>query len=258
MSKVRCWWHYIPLIVFSIALLIIYIDPWLGLWSLLTVWWLLLPIFILAIIALIQSIKIGGAHEVAIIVFSSIIFWALFFLFATRIPSYKCNPDSMADHYNEKRPEIEELVTFTQSALDEGQTMYLEFEHGKVSMFHTKAEKHWDDADSLRTSLMAEVGLDDDEYQFIKNKLKSIQCISINICSPDYCEIGYKRVGLGMYSYRVFYLPMDEEQRQEALSDLQLIPYNDRVVFVFGGGATGPQTFSKELKNSSHFYSNNV
>ena len=43
---------------------------------------------------------------------------------------------------------------------------------------------------------------------------------------------------------------MNEEQRQEALSDLQFIPYNDRVVFMFGGGAAGPQVFPKEVKEA--------
>ncbi len=250
MKKIQYLWHYIPLIVIAVALLIVYIDPWLGLWGLLMVWWLWLPMLILSIVAVIQSIKIGGAHEVAVIVLSSIIILAFIMFFVIRVPSYKWNPDIMADHYNENSPEIEELVTFTQSALDEGQTMYLEFEHGKVSMFHTESQSHWDDADSLRTSLMAEVGLDEDEFQYIKNKLKSIQCISIDTRSPEYCEIGYKRVGLGMYSYGVFYSPMNDEQRQEALSDPQFIPYNDTVVFMFSGGAAGPQSFSKEIKDA--------
>lgn len=205
---------------------------------------------VIAFIALIHSIKIGGAHETAIVVFSVILFLAFVLFFVARIPSYGCSPDLMAKHYNEKGPEIESLVAFTQSALDEGQTMWLEFEHGKVSMFHTTSECHWGDADSLRTSLMAEVGLDEDEFQFIKKELKRIRCISVDTSSPDYCDVGYKRVGMGMYTYRIFYSPMNDEQKEKALSDLQFIPYNERVVFMFGGGAIGAQTFSKEEKEA--------
>ena len=250
MKKIQYLWHYIPLIVIAIALLILYVDPWLGIWRLFMVWWLLLPMPIIAIIALIHSFKIGGTHKKAVVVFSGTIVLAFVMFFVVRIPMYRCSPDSMADHYNKKGPKIEELVTFAQSALDDGQTMRLAFEHGKVSMFHTTSKCHWGDADSLRTSLMAEVGLDEDEFQFIKKELKRVRCISIDTSSPECCDIGYKRVGMGIYSYRVFYYPMNEEQRQEALSDLHFIPYNDRVVFMFGGGAAGPQVFPKEVKEA--------
>ena len=249
MKKYLYLWHYIPLVILAIALLVIYIDPWLGIWGLLMVWWLLLPMFILAIVAIVQSMNNGGAHKVGVLSFSSIIFWAFIMFFVVRVPLYKCNPDTMEKHYTKKGPMIEELVTFTQDALDEGQNMYLEFEHGKVSMFHTPSNNHWGDVDSLKTSLMAEVGLDEEEFQFIKNTLKSVGCISIDTRSPDYCEVGYKRVGLGMFSYRIFYSPMNNEQKQESLSDPSLIPYNDRVVFMFGGGAAGPQSFPKEVKD---------
>lgn len=249
MKKNQYLWHFIPLVIIAIALLILYVEPWMGLWLLFMVWWLLLPMPIIAIIALIHSFKIGGTHKKAVVVFSGIIVLAFILFFVVRIPMYRCSPDSMADHYNKKGPEIEELVTFAQSALDEGQTMCLVFERGKVSMFHTTSKYHWRDADSLR-SLMAEVGLDEDEFQFIKKELKRVQCISIDTRSPDYCDVGYKRVAMGMFSYRIFYLPMNDEQREMALSNLHFIPYNERVVLMFGGGAVGPQVFPEEVKEA--------
>ena len=181
MKKIQYLWHYIPLIVIAIALLILYVDPWLGIWRLFMVWWLLLPMPIIAIIALIHSFKIGGTHKKAVVVFSGTIVLAFVMFFVVRIPMYRCSPDSMADHYNKKGSKIEELVTFAQSALDDGQTMRLEFEHGKVSMFHTTSKCHWGDADSLRTSLMAEVGLDEDEFQFIKKESGS----AFHLAEPD-------------------------------------------------------------------------
>jgi hypothetical protein len=248
MKKIQYLWHYIPLVIIAIALLIIYVEPWLGLLLLLMVWWLLLPMPIIAIIALIHSFKIGGTHKKAVIVFSGIIVLAFVMFFVVRIPLYRCSPDSMADHYNKKGPEIEELVTFAQSALDEGQTLDIDLESVIVSMFLSKAQREY--ADSLGMSLAAGAGMDEDEFKFIKKKLKSIRCISIDTRSPEYCDIGYRQVGLGLYSYRVYYSPMNAEQRQEALSDLQFIPYNDRVVFMFGGGAAGPQVFPKEVKEA--------
>ena len=41
---------------------------------------------------------------------------------------------------------------------------------------------------------------------------------------------------------------MNEEQRQNALTDGQLIPYNDTMVLMYGGGAVGPQSFSQQEK----------
>ena len=60
---------------------------------------------------------------------------------------------------------------------------------------------------------MSEVGLDEEEFQSIKKRLKVIGCIQIETHFPEYCNIGYKRVWWGMY-----------------------------------GGAAGPDTFSKEVK----------
>ena len=96
---------------------------------------------------------------------------------------------------------------------------------------------------------MSKVGLDDNEFNSIKNQLKTINCISIDTHFPEYCEIGYKRVGLNGYYYRFYLIPMREEQIQSALSDPHLIPYNDRVLFVYLGGALdGPDTFSPKVK----------
>ena len=41
---------------------------------------------------------------------------------------------------------------------------------------------------------------------------------------------------------------MTEEQMQNAINQNELIPYSDRVVFEFGGGAVGPQSFGEEYK----------
>lgn len=121
--------------------------------------------------------------------------------------------------------------------------MYLEFEHGKVSLLYTSTYDHVDNAEKLKS-----VGLDEEEFKSIKRQLKSLKCISIDTHFPDYCNIGYKRVGFGQYSYRIYLNPMNEEQRQNALTDGQLIPYNDTMVLMYGGGAVGPQSFSQQEK----------
>ena len=244
------WWHYIPLSVLAIFLLLLYLQPYVGMWLLLLLRWFVVAMVIWAIVAIVRSLAvIGGPHKTAISIYTGVIVIAILGFLLLVVPVNKCDPDKMARHYEKQGMGIEELVTFTQVALDEGQTMLLEFEHGKVASFHTSKNGGWNVSDSLKTVLMSEVGLDKEEFQSIKKRLKDIGCIRIETHFPEYCNIGYKRVGMGMYLYRVYLSPMNDEQRQEALSDYHLIPYNDHVAFMFGGGAAGPDTFSKEVKD---------
>ena len=249
MKTDRYWWHYIPLSVLAIFLLILYLEPYGGIWLLMSMRWLVVAMVIWSIVAILRSlVVIGGSHKTAISIYTGVIVVAILGFLLLTVPAKKCNPDKMARHYEKQGAGIEELVAFTQAALNEGQTMLLEFEHGKVTSFHTAKNGGWNVSDSLKTVLMSEVGLDEEELQSIKKKLKDIGCIRIETHFPEYCNIGYKRVGMGMYLYRVYLSPMNDEQRQEALSDYHLIPYNDHVAFMFRGGAAGPDTFSKDVK----------
>ena len=51
-----------------------------------------------------------------------------------------------------------------------------------------------------------------------------------------------------MYSYRIYSRPMNAEEKKEYDEDPMFIPYTDRVVFEYGGGAVDPQTFGEEIK----------
>lgn len=237
------WWRYIPFVIILGISLVYFYDPFMGSFILLMNWWLVLPILIWAIIVFLQCWEIGGIHKKAILGFSVLNTLVLILLLAVRLPGSQCNPDEMVSHYEKNKVELEALISFTHSALDEGQEMYLEFEHGKVSLLYTSTYDHVDNAEKLKS-----VGLDEEEFKSIKRQLKSLKCISIDTNFPDYCNIGYKRVGFGQYSYRIYLNPMNEEQRQNALTDGQLIPYNDTMVLMYGGGAVGPQSFSQQEK----------
>lgn len=245
----KYWWHSIPFVILAFYLLACFNDPWLGSIFVSMTWWLILLLIAWAIIVLYKSWKIGGGHKYLITSLSAIDIIALVLLLLVRIPAYKCNPDEMVEHYDKHKAEMEALVSFTESALDEGQQMYLEFEHGKVSMFHTSTVAHWDDAERLKSEIMSEVGLDEEEFKSIKKQLESIKCISIDTHFPDYCDIGYKRVAMGLYSYRLYLNPMSDDVKRDALSDGHFIPYNETTLLMFGGGAAGPDTFGHEVKD---------
>lgn len=149
----------------------------------------------------------------------------------------------MASHYDKNKVKMEELISFTQSALDEGRDMYLEFEHGKVSLLYASVYGPGNDTEKMKA-----VGLDEEELKSIKRQLKSLRCISVDTHFPDYCDVGYKRVGFGQYSFRVYLNRMTEDQLHSVLSDGQFIPYDDTMVLMYGGGAVGPQSFSQQEK----------
>lgn len=90
-------------------------------------------------------------------------------------------------------------------------------------------------------------GLNELEFKYIKNALKSCHCIGIETCLPDYCEIWCTRVGMGMYSYRIYLRPLDEEEQTYYLNDCHCIPYNDHVLFMFDS-SIGTDTFTKEQR----------
>lgn len=255
----KYWWHYLPIILIALVLCFFFEEPYIGLWLLLAYWWLLLGLIIWLIIVLGKSWDIGGTHKYICFGLFGLEVLALLILLLVRIPAYKCNPDKMVTHYEKKKPEIEELIAYTHSALDSGQNMYLEFQHGRVSIFNTSNYSYLNDEDyfdvnrlyvssAQKRKLMASVGLDEREFKHIKKQLKRCKCISIDTNFPDYCNIGYKRVAFGQYSFRLYLNQMTEEQKQEALSDGHFIPYDDTMLLEFAGGAAGPDEFSSDVK----------
>lgn len=97
-------------------------------------------------------------------------------------------------------------------------------------------------------TLIQIVGMDSEELINIKRQLEKIGCISIETtdsCS-DYYIIGFRRIALGKYSYRIYNRPLNEDEKKEYNENPMFIPYTDKVVFEYGGGAIGPQSFGEE------------
>ena len=129
---------------------------------------------------------------------------------------------------------------------------------GKVDRFHVQADGqpnyNWDVSNAQRDSLMALAGLTQAEFENIRKKMKACHCIWIETgtCSNSggepYSSLGYKRVGLGAYSYCIFdKVPSDSVQNDFAKAP-SCIRYNERVFFEYGGGAFGPDSFSPAIK----------
>lgn len=183
----------------------------------------------------------------------------LLFIACSLIPNPKssCNPDIMAKHYEEHKAEMRELCDYMQSVLDDSTAIQLEFEGNKQGIFRVKSADSdsfsWEvDSDSKRDSLMQVVGLTEEEYVNIRKKLKTMGCIGVEASRnyPESTEIWFRRIGMWMYSFVLYKRPMNKEEKENALNDDMLIPYNDSTLFHYGGGAIGLQVFPKGEKEA--------
>ena len=75
----------------------------------------------------------------------------------------------------------------------------------------------------------------------LKYKLDKANCIQIESGEPT--KIGFKRSGMGMYSFNVFDKPITDKEKVKYNDSCTYIFANDRLVLEFGGGAIGSQCF---------------
>ena len=78
----------------------------------------------------------------------------------------------------------------------------------------------------------------------IKNLLDSANCSSIE--NGKLRTVGFKRSGMGKYSYKFFDNDLNEKEQAEYNDGCYYIYYERNIVLEFGGGAVGQQCFEKE------------
>lgn len=80
----------------------------------------------------------------------------------------------------------------------------------------------------------------------LKEQIEGVGCIGIetdNRGKSDCTTIRFRRIGMGMYSFRLYDRPLTRNQQDSINADPCLIVYNDSTVFEFGGGVFGVQHF---------------
>ncbi len=88
--------------------------------------------------------------------------------------------------------------------------------------------------------------LNEEDTRRLKRELKECGCIGIdvdNYTNKGYSTIRFRRIGMGMYSYRFYDRPLTQHEQDSINNDMCLIVYNDSTVFEFGGGVFGVQHF---------------
>jgi hypothetical protein len=90
-------------------------------------------------------------------------------------------------------------------------------------------------------SIIATMGWTKETLRTLKEKLDEADCIQIESGEPT--KIGFKRSGMGMYSFNVFDKPIVDSLKLYYDERCTYILASDKLVLEYSGGAIGPQCF---------------
>lgn len=154
----------------------------------------------------------------------------------------------LIQNYEARTAQIQSLSTYINAITPAGKSVMIEFEGERtIRIFHVGAGDHyssnWDVKwDSPKAdSLLQQLGWTQQTLTTLYDKLNQADCISIASGEPS--NIGYKRSGMGKYSYDIFSRPIGDSVRTQYSNGCTYIFYKPGVVLEYGGGAMGPQCF---------------
>jgi hypothetical protein len=221
---------------------------------LLMAWPLALFAIIFSIFTLVDTLFLSKRGRKIILPIYALI---VLLIFLPPLPGNRCDAYEMAAHYDKHAAEFQELKAYMCAVLNDGCGVKIEFEaNDELAMCHIYNPKdsrfwsnHWDEDAVLKgDSLLQVVGIDREKRNIILRKLRALNCISVEASAHGDMEVGYKRILMGKYSYRITNEPPTPEaiqQNRENTSsfDSSSIYYRDNVWFVYGSGAIGSNNF---------------
>lgn len=155
----------------------------------------------------------------------------------------------LKEEYNSKEKEIDDLILYFNQIKPKDKIVSIEFKDDKTLSrlqidFKDSTKtifQQWDIPvnNLLNPKLVKDLDWNDEKIKLLKKKLDKANCISIEDGEP--IKIGFKRIGMGMYSFNIF---------QDKTTDIykyndscQYILVSRKLVLEYGGGAIGPQCF---------------
>jgi hypothetical protein len=162
----------------------------------------------------------------------------------------------LKENFEKNKTEIYELKSYFNKVVPKDKFVEIEFEDDNtlsrfgISTLDTiKSDSikrmflEWDlETDTPRIdSIINTLGWTRETLKIIKQKLDNANCILIESGEP--AKIGFKRSGMGMYSFNVFDKPIPHESRKKYNDSCTYILANDKLVLEYGGGAIGSQCF---------------
>jgi hypothetical protein len=153
----------------------------------------------------------------------------------------------LIESYEKKEEKITQLINYFKTIIPDSTNVYIEFTSDeKIDIFVSKGEVNSDNYDikinsSETKHLLKELNWTSKELALLKEKLDVADCISIS--SGDPISLGWKRVGMGLYSYYFFENNIPDSLIAEYNDKCNYIFYKENIVFHYGGGAIGPNCF---------------
>lgn len=162
----------------------------------------------------------------------------------------------LKNNFNKKETEIIELKKYFNDIVPKNRFVEIEFENDntlfrfgiEVLDSATSDSKdpmflEWDlkTNTSRMDSIIRPLGWTRETLKTLKEKLDAANCILIESGEPT--KIGFKRSGMGMYSFNVFDKPIQDSLRKNYNDSCTYIMVNNKLVLEYAGGAAGNQCF---------------
>ncbi|MDR6461181.1 hypothetical protein J2786_004334 [Chryseobacterium vietnamense] len=186
---------------------------------------------------------IGGLFLVGFIAVILIIGYA----FGSFDKSYSVS--ELKEEYYLREVEIADLIKYYNTIKPENYSVDIEFKNDKIlerlrityKGSSNVVYQDWNvSSNVLFTEKLKDIaGWNEEQTAVLKNKLDKANCISIEDGEP--LKIGFKRSGLGMFSFNVF--QEINTDRSKYNDGCEYILVNRNLAFQYGGGAIGNQCF---------------
>lgn len=162
--------------------------------------------------------------------------------------------EELKNEYSEKEEKIDELIQYFNKIKPQDKIVKIEFKDDNIlerlSIIpkdkNQSSDQLWNVSvsDVAKSQLMKTLNWSEDDIKSLKEKLDRADCISVEDGEP--MKIGFKRSGLGMYSFNIF--QKKETERSIYNDGCQYILVNNKLGLEYGGGAVGPQCFPGNKK----------
>ncbi|AHJ96670.1 hypothetical protein [Hymenobacter swuensis] len=156
----------------------------------------------------------------------------------------------LVSSYAKYRQAIQGVIRHYSTMVPAGKQVEVEFEYGDIQRIVVQEGPKqnptyslaWASTSKLQLdSLVVSLGWSEAAIQQLQEKLEAADCIAIQNGEP--AVLGFKRSGMGMYSFNVFSKPISNSLREQYARGCTHIIQSDELVLEYGGGAIGPQCF---------------
>lgn len=247
----------IPFAVVTAMIVLFWVDDFLGFLISLIFCWVTLPAIGFSIAFFIMGLRWRDIWQRIAVIWGgvNVLLGGIYVLTMASDP--QCNPDIMAKHYDKHHAEMEELRQYMHAALNDSCVVELEFKGDTLTRYYAgnkydSFDYRDDEAVAHQKMMMSVVGLTQEEFDEIQQRLNSMECVGVRYDQYDTGRIHLDlcRDRWGCYSYVLRNYPIGAEQRDAIMGDSRFIPYNEYCTFVYDGsmGAFDSGGFSESEK----------